>query len=291
MVSNVPRRVRLFALFFLSLPCLLLLVACNGDKAEETSSPSVLEVPGTGACENVLGAIAAAYEEMTPGAKVVVPPSVGSTGGIQAVGEGTAVLARVGRRPKDSEAHFGLEYQAFARDAIVFAVGRGVSGVESLTPDQILDIFSGRITAWDEVGGPERPINLITREKGETTRKAVAKVMPGFSDHDDPVQAKLVYRDFEVIELLEKFPTSIGYTTLSNLQASLDKVTVLGFDGATAGSESLASGAYPFSLEMGFVFRPGKLDAPARAFLDFVTGEKGAAAIRAQGMIPVEAGR
>jgi phosphate transport system substrate-binding protein len=266
---------------------LLVLAGCSSDKKAEKSGVAELVVPGSGSCEIILKELASSYQDLNPGSSVSIPPSIGSTGGVKAVGEGQASIARVGRRPKQSESQYELEYRGFARDALVFAVGKGVTGVENLTAQEILAIYDGTITSWDEVGGPDREINLIVREKNETTRKLVGKVLPGFSENPEPVQAKVVFRDFEVLELLKKFPNSIGYTTMSNLLGSEEMVTVLKYNGVQADAASLVSGAYPFSLEMGFVFKSERMTTAARDFLDFATGPEAAAVITKQGMVPL----
>ena len=45
--------------------------------------------------------------------------------------------------------------------------------VNGLTKSQLKDIFSGNITNWKEVGGPDAKINLVIREDGSGTRKCL----------------------------------------------------------------------------------------------------------------------
>ena len=261
------------------------LAACKPERQPATGEQLVLDVPGSGTCEMILGHLARTFQERQPGIKVVVPPSIGSTGGILAVGEGKAAVARVGRRPSAGESQYNLEYHEFARDALVFAVGKEVTGVPSLTLARLSDIYAGKITNWSEVGGPDAPINLILREKTESTRQELAKTIAGLDKQSDPAQAKIVYRDFEVLDLLEKFPTAIGFSTLSNLKSGSGRWTVLQLDGVAPDAESLASGSYPFSLEMGLVFPARECSPVARQFLEFVKSPEGAAVIRANGLL------
>lgn len=270
---------------FLAVAAALSLAACGAERRAAAGGAVVLEVPGSGTCEQIVGHLARSFEERHPGIKVVVPPSIGSAGGIQAVGEGKAAIARVGRRPNSSETRYNLGYHEFAHDALVFAVGAGVKGVPGLTLGQVSDIYAGKITNWAEVGGTDGPINLILREKTESTRQELAKAIPGLGKGTDPVQAKIVYRDFEVLELLEKFPMAIGFSALSNLKSGSGRWLVLQLDGVSPDAESLASGSYPFNVELGLVIPAGEGTAAARQFLEFVKSPEGAAVIRANGML------
>ena len=127
-----------------------------------------LVIPGSGDCEFILNRLAAEFEKAHPGRRVQVPPSTGSTGGVKAVLQNEAVLARVARALKPEESQAGLKHVVFARDAVVFAVGEKVT-VKSLNAAQLADLFGGRVSNWREVGGEPGPVRLVVREEGETS--------------------------------------------------------------------------------------------------------------------------
>ena len=52
----------------------------------------ILEIPGTGAVEVLLTKLAVEFNKSSEDGKVLVPPSVGSSGGIRLVGEGENIL-------------------------------------------------------------------------------------------------------------------------------------------------------------------------------------------------------
>ena len=54
-----------------------------------------LIIPGTGACEFVLMDLAAAFNARNPGQELVIPSSIGTSGGIRALLQDQCVLARV----------------------------------------------------------------------------------------------------------------------------------------------------------------------------------------------------
>ena len=62
-----------------------------------------LSVVGTGDGIDLLRALGAAYTADHPDTNVIVPPSIGSGGGVAAVGSNKEVLARIARPLSDSE--------------------------------------------------------------------------------------------------------------------------------------------------------------------------------------------
>lgn len=228
--------------------------------------PSPLEVPGTGACEAVLGKLAAAFNARHPGYAVAVPPSTGSGGGIRAVMEGEAALARVARPLEAGEAGAGLRYRAFARDAVVFAVGRDVT-VESLTWEELAAIFSGRIKSWDEVGGPRAPIRLLLREEGDSSLREIRRQVREFREISFDKGAKVLYHDREMVEMLTKYRTAIGWLTLSSLEGT--GLRPLSLNGVAPTARNVASGRYWLTSEYAFVYREERLAGAVRAFVDF----------------------
>lgn len=49
------------------------------------------------------------------------------------------------------------------------------AGVTSLTKQQLIDIFTGKITNWSEVGGPDEEVVLVTRPTSSGTRATFQK--------------------------------------------------------------------------------------------------------------------
>ncbi len=61
----------------------------------------------------------------------------------------------VGRKKRAEESGVTLIYTPFAREAFVFIVNAD-NPVNSLTEQQVRDIFSGAITNWRTVGGNDQ---------------------------------------------------------------------------------------------------------------------------------------
>lgn len=240
-----------------------------------------LTIVGTGACEDILQKLAAAYNQTQPGYKVIIPPTIGSAGGIRAVEKNEYLMARIAR-PKNKPVK-DLAYLPFAQDAIVFLTGSGVK-IPSLTERQIVDIFAEKITDWREVGGPKAPIRLLFREDIDTSLAILRKDFPGFDKVNFNNRMKMIYLDPEMIPVLLQFPTSIGWLTGSSVRPGIN---VIPLDGIAPTPENLRSGKYRYVIEYAFVFKGGRLNNAAKKFLAFIFSPAGRLILEKNGMLPV----
>ena len=245
-----------------------------------------LVIPGSGDCEAVLAGLAVAFEKAHPGRKVGVPASTGSTGGVQAVQKNEAVLARIARPLKPDEAKSGLKAVVFGRDAIVFAIG-GKVAVSSLTAVQFADVFSGRVTNWRDLGGEPAPIRLVVREESDSTILLLRARLEPFRTLRMGETAKMVTRTQDMLDMLARYKTAIGWATHSAVQAAGAGVRALALDGVSPTEATVASGQYPVAIEYALVFKDERLTAEAREFLAFVGTAPVGAVLRRLGVSPV----
>lgn len=115
------------------------------EKNEQTGK---LVVAGSTSVTPVLEKLAEAYEAMY--SEVVVEiQSTGSSAGIQATVDGAADIGMSSRELKDKEKG-SLEETVIAIDGIAVIVNND-NGIESITLDNVKNIFTGKITEWEEV--------------------------------------------------------------------------------------------------------------------------------------------
>lgn len=120
----------------------ILALICCGNPCQ---AAEILEIPGTGACEVLLRDLAAAFNTENTGMEVRIPPSIGSVGGLRVVVAGEHQLARVALPAGEREPEAGLQFLAFARDAVIFGLGANVT-MPSLTEPQMRAILHGKIS-------------------------------------------------------------------------------------------------------------------------------------------------
>jgi phosphate transport system substrate-binding protein len=196
-----------------------------------------------------------------------------------------AVLGRVARPLKDAEAKSGIKWVAFARDAVVFAIGERVP-LKTLTPEQLADVFAGRITNWRDVGGNNAPIRVAIREDDEISYMVIRARLGPFAKLKLGDNAKMASKTPEMIDLLDRYKTSIGWTTHSSLAMAKTAIRPVALGGISAFPENVANGKYPLSVEYALVFMEDRLTSEARDFIAFATSPEAQDTIRKLGLNP-----
>lgn len=237
-------------------------------------SAAELNITGSGNPEYVLGQLARAFNARNPQHRVVIPSSNGTGGAIRDVVEGKSVLSRVGRPLREDEKAKGLVYVPMGRDAVVFAAGESVN-VNGISFDQALGIYEGRFTNWKELGGRPGPIRAIGREATDASRSAISVTDKRFLSVKFADSVKVVHLDPQMIELLDRYPTSFGFLNQSALRAAKTRLRRLTLESVEPSNVNVAAGRYPIMLEFGFIHRTGTPAAPASTFLAFVASPEG----------------
>ena len=263
-----------------TLAAIFLLLCISPVKAE------TLEIPGTGAVEILLTKLAVEFNTLNQGNRVVVPPSVGSSGGIRLVGEGDDILGRVARPLKEDEKKYGLTYLVFAKDPVLFALNRKI-GIQGLTRDQLINVFSGKVNNWQELGGKDYPVRLLVREPDDSSFLIIKEHISAFQKINFPERSKFLYHDNEMMEMLQKYSTVIGWLTGSSLNTISQDVIGLALDGVEPTAENIINGSYPLSGDYALVFKEEKLTPLARNFIDFLSSKEAVQILQAEGVIPV----
>lgn len=246
-----------------------------------------LVIPGSGNPEYVLTHLAGAFNQAQTAHTVGIPPTSGTAGALRDVEAGVTPMGRVGRALKEDERKRGLVYVPLGRDPVAFVGGAGVTA-RSITQQQALAVYSGRITDWRELGGKPGPIRAIGRESTDASRQALARQIPPFATLDFGDGVKLVHLDGQLIELLDRFPTSLGFLNRSAIKAARTHLVPLALDGVLPDATNLEAGRYPLWLEFGLIHKTGAPSVAGKAFIDFVRSPAGVAILRAHGVLSVK---
>lgn len=217
------------------------------------------------------------YMEKHRGAVVTVQGG-GSSAGIQAARSGAAHIGMSSRELKPEEKD--LQEVVVAHDGLAVIV-HPVSPLQNLSLFQVKSIFSGEVRNWRVLGGPDREIDVVTREEGSGTRAAFQELVMG----QERIFKGAIVQDSNgtVREIVAGNPNSIGYISLGLVS---DRVKALRLDGVAAGEEAIRKKAYLLVRPFLFVTK-GPPGGPARAFIDFVLSEEGQALVKKEGLIPL----
>lgn len=267
---------RLFALLLLS----FLLVPPSSPASDR------LVIEGTGDSQKLLRHLARSYLEKDPDSVIEIRDCIGSSGGIRAVSRGSCSLAHVSRKLLSREESFKLNYRLFAQTPMVFAANLPERCADGLTTEQMLAIFSGKISNWKDIGTcPEHKIYVAHREQGDSSRMLLAQTHEAFQ-HCENNAGEVIYSTPNTVTILKETPYTIAYLPLAAIAES--DLVVFALDGVAPTEQNLLNKSYPFVMPLGFVWR-GRQSELALAFFSFVFGSEGAEIIRQYQSLPASA--
>ena len=212
--------------------------------------------------------------------------------------EGTARLLLVYEPSKDAwdyarEQGVALEVQAIGYDAPVFLIN-DQNPVTSVTGQQIVDIYAGKITNWKDVGGNDQEIVAYQRVENSGSQVMMrAQVMK-----DTPMMdAPKALRTTEMGELVDAIASyrntanAIGYSVfyyIDNMYMQ-QGVKLLAIDGVAPSNAAIASGEYPYRQPFYAVIRAdAPEDSPERQLFNWLKTAEGRALVEAAGYVAAE---
>jgi phosphate transport system substrate-binding protein len=238
-----------------------------------------LAVVGTGDGIDLLRAVGAAYTAEHPETNVIVPPSVGSGGGIAAVNSDKEVLARIARPLSDSEKDAGLVATPIFRLPSAFFVHPS-SGVTKLTYQQLADVYAGKVMNWKDVGGADLRIRVVRREDQDSTLLVLRQSMPGWKDLVITEKSKTAVTTQECSNTVKEVEGAIGFGPFTRALES--DLVVLKIEGRYPTDRD-----YPSAVTLAFVHKPASLTAEAKSFIGYANAEKARMVLTRMGGVPV----
>lgn len=154
--------------------------------------------------------------------------------------------------------------------------------VSSLTKQQLVDIFSGKITNWKEVGGKDEKITIMQRAKSSGSRATIqATIMK-----DVPFTDNAIVQDSNgaVKAAIASTPGAIGYVDAPYVD---NTVKAMAIDGVPYSPENVISGKYDV-YGFGHMYTKGEPTGAVKAFIDFVlSAEYQNTYVEKNGFIPI----
>ena len=217
----------------------------------------------------------------------------GSAGGISMLGDGLVQIGMASKHVSDDDR---AKYPAvrfhkiqIGEDAVALIVSRDVweGGVKAVTRQQMKDIYEGRITNWEALGGKPQRIAFFNKEPGRGTWEVFVHWLYGNAKAAPQVNFPEVGGNEET---RNKVASTRG--ALSQLSASWadgQKVFALGLklDAGTViepTNANIATRKYPLSRPL-FLLTRGEPEGIAKIFVDFILGERGQELVRKHGYL------
>lgn len=145
--------------------------------------------------------------------------------------------------------------------------------IANLTTEQLRDIYQGRVSNWKTFGGPDLPIDVISREDGSGTRAEFERLVMG--DRRTTRSAVIVPSSAAMVTAVGRSVGAIGYVSMSYLTQNVGSVAV---DGTAPTLENVADNSYPLRSTL-FIIGKVEPQNDFRAFVGWVQSPEGQAVV------------
>lgn len=175
-----------------------------------------------------------------------------------------------------------LEMTTIGADALVFICSLE-NEINSLTTEQIKEIYKGNIKNWKDVGGKDLEIIPYQRNTDSGSQTLFDKLVNlGDELMEAPTEQKIgsMIGLLEAVAEYDNSEAALGYTVyyyLTNMESDkLGTSKILAVDGVEPTNESISAGDYPFVNDFYVVIDKSlPEDAPARVLYNWIISEQG----------------
>lgn len=276
-------------LFIIAIVSPIVLLGSCSNEAEEsgknsTSPNGKLVLTGSSTVAPLALEIGKRFEESHPDVRIDVQTG-GSTRGISNVREGIADIGMVSRALKDEERDIiGFP---LALDGVCVILNKE-NPVKELSDQQIIDIYTGKITNWSEVGGNNSTITVVNKAEGRATLELFLNY---FKLRNSDIHAQVIIGDNEHgIKTVAGDPNSIGYVSIGTAEydeANDVPIKLLPIAGITASLANVQNGSFPLSRPLNLV-TGDKPDGLTKAFIEYAQSENVHDIIKEQYFVPLQ---
>ena len=203
-----------------------------------------------------------------------VRPS-GSDKGLKNLIEGKVLMVAISRPLKSEEVKADIQAIPIARDAVAVVVGKANLFQGSLSKSQLRDIYIGKITNWQEVGGANLPIKVYNRSRDSGTRDFFQdEVLWGEKFAADSANFKTWEQDETTAVLRVLGKDGIYYTTVSQAKHQ-EIIRILPIDGVSPENQkTIWDRTYPIARYI-YLALPKQTSPAVKQFIDFTLSPEG----------------
>lgn len=256
----------------------VVLAACGNGQTTTT-----VTLTGSSTIGPVMTEVARRYEAVNPTIRVDVQTG-GSSRGIQDARTGLADIGMSSRALKPAEAE-GANQHILARDGVAFLL-HASNPVDNLSDDQLRDIYLGRISNWQQVGGKDAPITAISRANG---RSELNIFQDYFGVTERQIKPDLIAGENQQgIKLVAGNPDAIIYMSIGTAETDQQAgvpIKLLPLAGVPASSQTVADGSFPMSRVL-ILVTADALTPAAKNLLDYALSPAVHDLIEAQAFVP-----
>lgn len=272
------------ALVALSMAILLCVpVSAGAQKTAGDQLTGKLVITGASTLAPLIAEIGKRFESLHPAVRIDVQ-SGGSSRGVADARQGLADIGMVSRAMKEDE----RDLSAFpvARDGVC-PILHHENPVQALADEQVVAIYTGKITNWKTVGGADAPITVVNKAEGRSTLEVFLQY---FKLKNVEVRAQVVIGENEQgVKTVAGNRNAIGYVSIGTAEydaAHGVPIKLLPIGGVVASTENVAKGIFPLSRPLHLVTRASP-SGLAKDFIEYAQSKAVHDLIRQQYFVPL----
>jgi phosphate transport system substrate-binding protein len=156
------------------------------------------------------------------------------------------------------------------------------SPIGNLTRDQVRDIFTGAVINWKEVGGPDAPIHLCSRDEISGTHLGFRELAMENKPYALGLKAFTNY--LGIIQKVAQDANGIGYASIDLV--SKDGVKAVSIGEVAPTIAAVNGGQYLYARVLHLYTDTKKESPPTRDFVQFVQSKRGQEILTQMGFVP-----
>ena len=251
----------------------------NADTTDGSDLSGTVTLAGSTSMEKLANAMNEAFMEKYP--NVSAPAEfTGSSAGIESLTAGSVDIGDASRALSDDEKSQGVVENIVAIDGIA-VITDTANTVTDIKSEDLAKVYTGEITNWKDLGGPDEQIVVIGREAGSGTRDAFEELM---DVKDSCKYAQELDSTGAVLAKVAATPGAVGYVSLDVLD---DTVNGLKINSVEPTEDNILAGDYV--LQRPFVMATkGEISEQSKqvqAYFDFINSADGQNVIKSVGLI------
>lgn len=289
-------RIALSSLLFLAIASLC---GCGSTKPSPPSTPTTPGTPADGGSERLSGKliltgsstvapicieVGKEFEKLHPEVRVDVQ-SGGSSRGIADARTGVAQIGLCSRALKPDESD--LQSFTIARDGVCVILHKE-NAVKELTDKQVIDIYTGKITNWKDVGGKDAPISVVSKAEGRSTLELFAHY---YKLKNSDIKAHVVIGENEqAIKTVVGNPDAIAYVSIGTAEYNAQQgvtIKLMAVGGIEASLANVKNEKFPLSRPLNLVTKPNPMGL-TKAFIDYACSKEVNTLIKEQFFVPIK---
>jgi phosphate transport system substrate-binding protein len=263
------------------------MVLAMGSGVATAKDAKKIVVDGSTTVGPIAKAFAEYYMGKYPDVNITVSES-GSGNGAKSLVNAACDVATMSRAMKNSELKAAQDAGVLpiehivAMDGIVLIVHPS-NPIANVTIEQIRDVYTGKIKNWKDLGGPDRPIVVISRDTNSGTYETFETLVMNKEKISDTVE--YVGSNGAIRQRVMSTEGAIGYVGL----AFTEGVKPLTTNGIEATPESINDKTYPISRPL-YMYTNGrpKKGTPLFDFIELATTPEGKKIVEATGFVPLK---